>query len=39
MQIKIIYINESNFNFASPNFVESCQIMMICIFVLRIFEH
>ena len=36
MQIKTIYINESNFDSAS---FELRQIKMIYIFVLRIFEH
>ena len=36
MQIKTIYVNESSFDSAS---FESRQIKMICIFILRIFEH
>ena len=39
MQIKTIYINESNFDSANFDLVESRQIMMIYIFALRIFEH
>ena len=39
MQIKTIYINELNFDFANLDSVKSRQIMIICIFVLRIFEH
>ena len=39
MQIKIIYIDESGLYSANFDFVELCQIMMIYIFVLRIFEH
>ena len=39
MQIKTIYVNESDFGFAGFDSVESRQIMMIYISVLRIFEH
>ena len=36
MQIKTIYVNESNFGSAN---LEPRQVKMIYIFVLRIFEH
>ena len=39
MQIKIIYVNESNLDFANHNLIKLRQIKMIYIFVLRIFEH
>ena len=39
MQIKTIYINESDFDSANFDSAESRQIIMICTFVLRIFEH
>ena len=39
MQIKTIYINELNFDSASHDSIESRQIKIIDIFVLRIFEH
>ena len=39
MQVKIIYVNESSFDFASFDSVKSRQIMIIYILVLRIFKH
>ena len=39
MQIKTIYVNELNFDFANLDLVESRQVMIIYTFVLRIFEH
>ena len=36
MQVKTIYVNESNFDSAD---LEPRQIKIICISVLRIFEH
>ena len=39
MQIKTIYINKSNFDFANLDSFESRQIMIIYIFTLCIFEH
>ena len=39
MQIKTIYVNESDFGSANHDSIESRQIKMIDISALRIFEH
>ena len=39
MQIKIIYVNELNFNFANFDSFKLRQIIIIYIFVLHISEH
>ena len=39
MQIKTIYVSESNFDFINFDLVKSRQIIMIYIFVLNIFKH
>ena len=39
MQVKTIYVNELNLDFASHDSIKSRQIMMIDISVLRTFKH
>ena len=39
MQIKTVYVNKLSFDFADFDFVKSRQIIIIYIFILRIFKH